>query len=502
MNQRKTVLLDLLLLSTTLAFFLWLALNRFIAPDEGFYLLASSLVMQGQLIYDDFFYPQMPLFPYLYGLWLAVFDFTWQQARIFAALLTVGVAFLLYLPLKKSTTPLLAASALILFASSGLVIGWFPTAKTYNASTLFCLLSYLLISKSFVKQTPALIFCSGLLLGLTVNVRLFYAILVPLFILWIFIQEKDHRIKHTLYFLLGGLLTVIPHLYLIFTDWSSYWFNNLGYHGIRSEMSPEQIAEHRKFIVEVAFGFRQEARSDGYQLPILFFGAVAHALYRLKNKSLPDMAFWIGMILFVVSFTPVPIHLQYFCASVPFFIICTILFLAEFSAARARVTLWLTRVVAIVVLCIYLISTPQAIERHLISGYGVHGVEDGLEETSRISTAREVAHEINALTEPGEVVLSQWPGFLVESHALPYPGTENQFWVRVGHRLDAEERRNFKIVNRAEFKEIVSNPDLKTVIIEKHKERRYFRGKVLEQNMFERAKEINGVYIYKRLKDK
>jgi len=499
-STTKLIVTDGLILSSALVFFLWIGLTRFIAPDEGFYLLAARLVMQGQLVYDDFFYPQMPLFPYLYGIWLALFGFTWDQARIFASLLSFLCAALVYFPLKRWTNTGLAICGLLLFVTSGLVVGWFPTAKTYNASTLLCLLSYLLLCRDLVGKHPALIFTSGVLIGLTVNCRLFYAVLVPVFILWVFLQCKEHRYRNTALFVLGGFLTLLPHLYLAIVDWASYWFNNLGYHRLRSEMAPEQVAEHRRFMIEVALGLRQEARSDGFQLPILLLGTALHFVHRLVSKRVPDMAFWIGAILFFVSLTPVPIHLQYFCVSVPFFAICTILFVYEgiFQANLGRVKSLVLKTSSFVLLIVYLSATPNAIQRHIVTGYGVHGVEEGTEETSRYHTAQLVSKEIDLLTSPGEIILSQWPGYIFESHAMPYPGTENQFWVRVGHRLNQQEREHFKIVNRPEFRSIVTDPDLRIVVIESQRQRRYFRGRILEENSFELAKEINGVYIYRR----
>jgi O-antigen ligase len=62
-----------------------IALSRLIARDEGFYLLAARLVMEKELPYVDFFYPQMPLFPYLYGLWMKIFSFSWTSGRTFSA---------------------------------------------------------------------------------------------------------------------------------------------------------------------------------------------------------------------------------------------------------------------------------------------------------------------------------------------------------------------------------------------------------------------------------
>src|SRR5437016_4568472 len=43
---------------------------RLVDGDEGFYLLAAKSVYHGKVLYRDFFYTQMPLLPYVYGLWM------------------------------------------------------------------------------------------------------------------------------------------------------------------------------------------------------------------------------------------------------------------------------------------------------------------------------------------------------------------------------------------------------------------------------------------------
>src|SRR5580704_14951471 len=77
-------------------FFLFIAHHRFIDGDEGFYLLASRLVMEHKAPYLDFFYPQAPLLPYAYGLWMKLFGISWFSARSFSATLTTILGLLIY----------------------------------------------------------------------------------------------------------------------------------------------------------------------------------------------------------------------------------------------------------------------------------------------------------------------------------------------------------------------------------------------------------------------
>src|SRR5579883_97371 len=86
-----------------LSFFSFLSLHRFIDGDEGFYLLASRLVLLHKRPYLDFFYTQAPLLPYVYALWLKCFHVTWASGRMLAALLTSLLGLLLYAHVSEQT---------------------------------------------------------------------------------------------------------------------------------------------------------------------------------------------------------------------------------------------------------------------------------------------------------------------------------------------------------------------------------------------------------------
>lgn len=64
------------------AVFVPMGMFRLVDGDEGAYLLAARLVMEGKLLYHDFFYAQTPVIPYLYGSWIAERQGTRVAARI------------------------------------------------------------------------------------------------------------------------------------------------------------------------------------------------------------------------------------------------------------------------------------------------------------------------------------------------------------------------------------------------------------------------------------
>ena len=79
----KLLLVPILLLQVF--FFTFIALHRFIDGDEGFYLLASRLVLMHKKPYLDFLFEQAPLLPYVYALWMKFAGVTWASAKLFSA---------------------------------------------------------------------------------------------------------------------------------------------------------------------------------------------------------------------------------------------------------------------------------------------------------------------------------------------------------------------------------------------------------------------------------
>src|SRR5437870_13607907 len=63
------------------AVFVPMSFFRLVDGDEGTYLLVSRLVIEGQLPYHDFHYPQLFLLPYVYGAWMKLAGYSRYGAR-------------------------------------------------------------------------------------------------------------------------------------------------------------------------------------------------------------------------------------------------------------------------------------------------------------------------------------------------------------------------------------------------------------------------------------
>jgi hypothetical protein len=77
-----------------LAALAYYAMVRSIDTDEGYYVSAARLVWEGKVPYRDFFFPQAPLLPYLYGWIWGVHPGSLVSMRLLSAGLTAATALL------------------------------------------------------------------------------------------------------------------------------------------------------------------------------------------------------------------------------------------------------------------------------------------------------------------------------------------------------------------------------------------------------------------------
>jgi hypothetical protein len=84
------------------------AITRYVDVDEGYYLYAAELILQGKTPYADFFYPQMPLFPYIYAGWMGLWGVEWLSAHISTLLQCASIAALLLITGNMEKLPFLS----------------------------------------------------------------------------------------------------------------------------------------------------------------------------------------------------------------------------------------------------------------------------------------------------------------------------------------------------------------------------------------------------------
>jgi hypothetical protein len=396
---------------------------RLIDGDEGFYLMAARSVFEGKIPYRDFFFTQMPLVPYIYGLWFQITGRSWLSARAFSAALAalLGAAIFAYV----STETRRWASGLVasfLFVSSTLVLGWFTIVKTFPLSGVFLMAAFLLIEST----APAALAIGGFSLGLAADVRLYLAGLVPLFLWWIVRESRrEVRLKVSIYFLAGFAVAVLPNVYFLLSDPGAYYFDNLGFHSIRSDSGMVGNLPQKLYVLaQLCF---TGGAGNGLQMILLIIFIVWMIVRAGIGNGGPRRALQLAAALGVISLLPTPSYIQYFCLCVPFMIIAAVCRASQLlDGINSVPTRRWAAAGGIALALLFAAASTGDYRRFTNTGEGLNGIHPQERAPNwKIDAVRAVSRAIDELAVPGEPVMSLWPGYIFESKASPFPGLEN-----------------------------------------------------------------------------
>lgn len=169
------------------------ALNQ----DEGWYVYAANMVAEGKLPFRDFFFTQGPVMPVVYSAFVSC----WERLGLLGArLLTLalgaaGIGFAIALSgrLAPEGKKAEAGLAVMLLLGCNLYhLYYLAIPKTYALASLF-VLAGLFVASFGRNNCSAAAWCwavGGMLLGLSVGVRISLGALLPVFGLWLMLGRK------------------------------------------------------------------------------------------------------------------------------------------------------------------------------------------------------------------------------------------------------------------------------------------------------------------------
>jgi hypothetical protein len=431
-------------------FFLFISRHRFIDGDEGFYLLASRLVMQHKAPYLDFFYTQAPLLPYAYALWFKLTRISWLSARTFSALQTAALGALVYEHVCHETGKWMAAvSAVVLFASCALVFCWYPIVKTFSLAVLFLFLAYIIVTRVSPSSSGWRLAAAGFFFGLSVDTRSYVVIVAPLFVWWILRESGSRKLAHLLWAVAGFLVGIVPSLVLFFASPGVYLFNNLGFHATRSESGLVGDWQGKAQVLAEAF----TGRVTGFQLSLLLLTCMAMIAVRRRKRDAALLAFLIALLLGIVSILPTPALPQYFAIIAPFLVVAAVCSVSDFlDSLQSQRTVRMAGAACIVLLVSFVVFAVPGLRRYLVTGYQVPGIASPADAPNwALRQVTAVSNAIDQLARPSEPVVSFWPGYIFASRADPYPGYENNFGIYIAERLTPEQRSKYHVLTRDEI---------------------------------------------------
>jgi 4-amino-4-deoxy-L-arabinose transferase-like glycosyltransferase len=403
------------------AVFVPVAFVRALDPDEGWYAYAAERTFHGQLPYRDFFFPQTPLLPYLYGAWFEVFGPSWYSGRGLSVLLTIATGTLVYRYCVQRFAPAVALAAVTAYTFSVFVVDWYLLVKTYAVSAFLLFAALLLVDRPGPPARRGAWFAAGLLLGLAVEGRLLLAVPALGFLLPLLRAREPRawKLRSLAWGCAGAAVAALPAVFFLVRAPRPFLWDTLRYHAYRS---PNGFIGNFHQKLQVADSLLSMPTGEGALNPqflvLVIAAAASAALLVALRRPLPT-ALVVAALVGVASFLPTPSYTQYFSVTVPLLIVSAAEGLAAVADQAGRTDPQILkglRLAAAISVLVYV-----ALANVSLNGYA-HWVRP-----SEIHRAERVTAWIDARTHPGEEVLTSWPGYLLGSHAVAVPGFENQY---------------------------------------------------------------------------
>jgi 4-amino-4-deoxy-L-arabinose transferase-like glycosyltransferase len=211
-----------------LAFFagtLALSRHRPIDGDEGYYATAARQVSEGRIPYLDFFYPQMPLLPYLYAPVYKMVGSSLANMRLLSVAAGVLSLFLWGLILRRRwpERPGIVMAGLALVAMNPYFLSWNVTVKTFALTNLAVFATVWALDRGLQSRRWSWFLLAGVTAGLGVGVRLLYlpwAGMLALALGWLQLRgmEKGLRLGNMAAYLGGLLVGLAPSAVFLALD--------------------------------------------------------------------------------------------------------------------------------------------------------------------------------------------------------------------------------------------------------------------------------------------
>jgi len=237
---------------------------------------------------------------------------------------------------------------------------------------------------------------------------------------------------------------------LLFRTRAVVGFDLVQYHTRLITLSPRASLEQKVHVVGQLLGAHREDRALGLQLALLALVLVAGAL-RDGQPLHRDPSLLLLASLVVLTVVPSPTYAQYFCVATPLLVELVVARVAALGWDRPRAPLFLG-------LAVHLSLAGVEARRHLSTGEDLIGVGADHAHQFRLATVRDVERHLRRY--PGCNVVATWPGHLVETPLVAWPGTESHFGVFAAALLvDADARRRVHVLSREETAALIDAPN-------------------------------------------
>jgi 4-amino-4-deoxy-L-arabinose transferase-like glycosyltransferase len=397
-----------------------------IERDEGFYLMASQLSAEGNHPYLDFFYPQMPYLPVVYGKLFKLAGASLYTARtlsvIFSTLLLASLGWFVH---RTHRCRAVALWALSLFAFQPLIFAWHARVKTYALSDLLMFLTFIFLIIAWEKKRVWIFTgLAGLCYGLAVSCRLIFAPLLPVLLAWLIgvavRSEKPPALLPVLSFGFGAIIASFYSIWLLYQNPFTFWFANIRFHYLSHPDLPWVARMMQRFESIRSFW----AHPPGIFLAVLAAAGAVLTITSPKTKlqqrlSSPEvLAGIILLTLLAIYLQMSPMYDQYFLQLFPYAVILSLPVLVTLKNRVAEPgTSNLKRIAVLVALVFFFTGTSPALGRILLKGrIGPQKIQSRTFDAVRKFMYRHA--------KPHDKLMTWWSGFAVQCGLKMWPNTE------------------------------------------------------------------------------
>lgn len=408
--------------------------------DEGFHLIAASLIAAGKRPYIDFCFPQPFLHAWWNALWLSLTGPTWRVPQFVAALLTCGTVALtadfVYRRVPvPGWQPLAAYAAALLVGLNAIIYEFGTTAQAYGACTFLTVAAF----RAAVAQ-PIFVrtFIAGCLAGAAAGCSLLTAPACLVLFLW---HCWRRQLAHAAAYLLGVIVPLVPLLLAFIRAPFQTWFNLVGYH-VFFRRNDWTGASGHDFQVLTSW-------VDCGQTLLLALLAVAGLLYVWKSnwsrerKAEFYLAACMAIGLAAEAATAHPTFAQYFIFIVPLVAIPAAVGFCDITSRLCLPPRWALSVLA----GLFLLSL-------------VNSLVEMRDDNNTWTNMGLLARKIEQVTPAGGTVLADPPVYFA-MHRPPLPGAEFPASQKV--ELPPEQAATLHIIPQSQMERRVRRGDFATV---------------------------------------
>ena len=267
--------------------------------DEGVELMKATLFSKGFLLYKDIFGDHPPLFTVILSVLIKLSGATAYYARIMVLVFSTILLWALFGILKKESDKKTAIIAVFLLVFSNFYIPLSASVMIGLPSLSLAMVSIYCIWLYRKHHLKRFLYFSGVLFALSLHVKLFTLVILPIILLEIIRYEKRSAI-----YWIFGLVSAWVTIFLIF-----FHFNFL-------DFFYQLINPHLQILKLPGCDFRLIYNIMATDYDLLLLGFIGTAVI-LRQKKTPFPIFWILCVLAAIFFhSPIWYH-HYLLVSIP-----------------------------------------------------------------------------------------------------------------------------------------------------------------------------------------